>query len=155
MEHLRLEAQEVRPREEFYASTWDRICPSSFWLEWCGSPGRGRRKERKLFRENEPKNGRQTLARHWDSKGNKRRRRRRLYYCAGNKRIQEDPIDSYTSIETFKFLLLKQSLFLPHQTFHITTPLEWDFGSVKGLVDWWNDSWCFLSCDVVIEKEKD
>ena len=54
-------AQEVLPKEEFYASTWDRICPSSFWLEWCGSPGRGRRKERKLFRENEPKNGRRTL----------------------------------------------------------------------------------------------
>ena len=38
------------------------------------------------------------------------------------------------TIETFKFLLLKLSLFPPHQTFHITTPLELDFGSDQGLV---------------------
>ena len=57
-------------------------------------------------------------------------------------------------METFKFPLLQQLIFPPHQTFHITTPLEWDFGSVKGLVNWWNDSWCFRSCDIVIEKDK-
>ena len=37
-------------------------------------------------------------------------------------------------IETFKFPLLKEAIFPPHQTFHITTPLELDFGSVQGLV---------------------
>ena len=61
---------------------------------------------------------------------------------------------NFWSMETLKFALLKLSIFLPHQTFHITTPLEWDFGSVKGLVNWWNDSWCFRSCDIVIEKDK-
>ena len=37
-------------------------------------------------------------------------------------------------METFKFPLLQQLIFPPHQTFHITTPLELDFGSVQGLV---------------------
>ena len=36
-------------------------------------------------------------------------------------------------METLEFALLKLSIFLPHQTFHITTPLEVDFGSVQGL----------------------
>ena len=35
-------------------------------------------------------------------------------------------------METLIFALLKLSIFLPHQTFHITTPLEVDFGSVQG-----------------------
>ena len=34
--------------------------------------------------------------------------------------------------ETLEFALLQLSIFLSHQTFHITTPLEVDFGSVQG-----------------------
>ena len=36
-------------------------------------------------------------------------------------------------METLKFEVQKLSLFPPLQTFHITTPLEVDFGSVQGL----------------------
>ena len=56
---------------------------------------RKRKEERKKALPRKWTKERTTNARHWDSKGNKRRRR--LYYCAGNKRIQEDPIDFYMS----------------------------------------------------------
>ena len=36
------------------------------------------------------------------------------------------------AMETLEFALLKLSIFLPHQTFHITAPPEVDFGSVQG-----------------------